>query len=330
MPTNSKHPETIALHAGSYRADPATTAVAVPIYQTTSYQFNSTEHAGQPVRAQGAGQHLHPHHESDAGRAGRARRRARRRRRRAGGRLRSGGLAVRGAEHLPCRRQFRLLDRHLRRHLEPVREHDEAPWASSAASSIRPIPENFRTRDRRAHPLLVRRDAAQPEARRLPDRGGRQDRPRDGRAADHGQHGLRRCCAGRSSTAPPSSCIRPPSISAATAPRSAASSSTAAISTGRSTPTASRCSTRPTPAITARCGPRPSSRSGPIAYIIKARVTLLRDIGAAMSPVQRLPCSSRGWRPLPLRMRAALRERRRGRRLPREAPQGRQGHLSRA
>ncbi len=39
MPTTSQHPETIALHAGSYRADPATTAVAVPIYQTTSYQF---------------------------------------------------------------------------------------------------------------------------------------------------------------------------------------------------------------------------------------------------------------------------------------------------
>jgi len=45
MPVESKHPETIVLHAGNYRADPATTAVAVPIYQTTSYQFNSTEHA---------------------------------------------------------------------------------------------------------------------------------------------------------------------------------------------------------------------------------------------------------------------------------------------
>ena len=45
MPTKSQHPETIVLHAG-YRSDPATTAVAVPIYQTTSYQFNSTEHAG--------------------------------------------------------------------------------------------------------------------------------------------------------------------------------------------------------------------------------------------------------------------------------------------
>src|ERR1044071_1041350 len=44
MPTASQHPETIVLHAG-YRSDPATTAVAVPIYQTTSYQFNSSEHA---------------------------------------------------------------------------------------------------------------------------------------------------------------------------------------------------------------------------------------------------------------------------------------------
>jgi len=40
----SKHPETLALHAG-WRRDSATNSVAVPIYQTTSYQFDSTEHA---------------------------------------------------------------------------------------------------------------------------------------------------------------------------------------------------------------------------------------------------------------------------------------------
>ena len=40
----SKHPETLALHAGWHR-DSATNAVAVPIYQTTSYQFDSSEHA---------------------------------------------------------------------------------------------------------------------------------------------------------------------------------------------------------------------------------------------------------------------------------------------
>ncbi len=38
------NPETLALHAG-WRADPATGAVAVPIYQTASYQFESTDHA---------------------------------------------------------------------------------------------------------------------------------------------------------------------------------------------------------------------------------------------------------------------------------------------
>ena len=40
----SKHPETLALHAG-WRRDEATHAVAVPIYQTTAYQFDSTEQA---------------------------------------------------------------------------------------------------------------------------------------------------------------------------------------------------------------------------------------------------------------------------------------------
>ncbi|HWX47193.1 MAG TPA: PLP-dependent transferase [Roseomonas sp.] len=40
------HPETIALHAG-WRADPTTGSVAVPIYQTTSYQFQDTGHAAR-------------------------------------------------------------------------------------------------------------------------------------------------------------------------------------------------------------------------------------------------------------------------------------------
>ena len=44
MTVTSKHPETLVLHAG-YRKDSATGAVAVPIYQTTAYQFEHTEHA---------------------------------------------------------------------------------------------------------------------------------------------------------------------------------------------------------------------------------------------------------------------------------------------
>jgi len=39
------HPETLVLHAGGHRSDSATNAVAVPLYQTTSYQFKDTNHA---------------------------------------------------------------------------------------------------------------------------------------------------------------------------------------------------------------------------------------------------------------------------------------------
>jgi O-acetylhomoserine (thiol)-lyase len=39
--------ETIALHGGSHRADPNTGSVAVPIHQTTSFQFQDTGHAAR-------------------------------------------------------------------------------------------------------------------------------------------------------------------------------------------------------------------------------------------------------------------------------------------
>lgn len=42
--TNYTKPETIALHSG-WRSDPTTGSVAVPIHQTTSYQFKNTQHA---------------------------------------------------------------------------------------------------------------------------------------------------------------------------------------------------------------------------------------------------------------------------------------------
>ena len=35
------------MHAGSHRRDPSTNSVAVPIHQTTSYQFDNTEHASE-------------------------------------------------------------------------------------------------------------------------------------------------------------------------------------------------------------------------------------------------------------------------------------------
>jgi O-acetylhomoserine (thiol)-lyase len=44
MTERTLHPETLALHAG-WRADPGTGSVAPPIFQTTSYQFHDAEHA---------------------------------------------------------------------------------------------------------------------------------------------------------------------------------------------------------------------------------------------------------------------------------------------
>lgn len=44
MDIKKARPETLVLHAG-YRREETTKSVAVPIYQTTSYQFDSTEHA---------------------------------------------------------------------------------------------------------------------------------------------------------------------------------------------------------------------------------------------------------------------------------------------
>ena len=39
------NPETIGIHGGSFRKDEIETSIAVPIHQTSSYQFNSSEHA---------------------------------------------------------------------------------------------------------------------------------------------------------------------------------------------------------------------------------------------------------------------------------------------
>jgi O-acetylhomoserine (thiol)-lyase len=44
---HSTNPETLALHGGSHRADPTTGSVAVPIHQTTSFQFQDTGHAAR-------------------------------------------------------------------------------------------------------------------------------------------------------------------------------------------------------------------------------------------------------------------------------------------
>ena len=141
----------------------------------------------QSVRAQGTRQHLHAHHEPDQRRAGEAHRGARGRRRGAGGGERPGGFGLRGAESRAGRRQYRLLHRPLRRHLEPVRQYAEGSGHRSALRRSR-RPRELPPRHRRAHPRLLRRDPAEPEADRLPDRRGGGDRPAARHSADRRQH----------------------------------------------------------------------------------------------------------------------------------------------
>src|SRR5579863_422167 len=115
MPTESRNPETIVLHAGSYRADPATNAVAVPIYQTTSYQFHSAEHAANLFSLKELGnvytRIMNPTTDVLEKRIAAL----------------EGGVGDCGAESCARRRQHRVLDRPLWRHLEPVRQHAEGP-----------------------------------------------------------------------------------------------------------------------------------------------------------------------------------------------------------
>ncbi|CAA9238528.1 MAG: O-acetylhomoserine sulfhydrylase / O-succinylhomoserine sulfhydrylase, partial [uncultured Acetobacteraceae bacterium] len=140
------------------------------------------------VRPARDGQHLHPHHEPHLRRAGNALGGDGGRGGGAGGGLRAGGQRLLRDEPVRGGRQRRVLHGPLRRHLEPLRQHAEAVRRRDALRGPG-RPRELPPRDRRAHPLLLRGNAAQPEAPGLPDRRSGEDRPRTRRAAHHGQHG---------------------------------------------------------------------------------------------------------------------------------------------
>ena len=180
-------PETIALHAG-YTPDPTTNARAVPIYQTTSYVFDDTQHAADLFALKVPGniytRIMNPtwdvFEQRVAALAGRHRRH------RAG--LRPGRGGVLGAQHHARRRQHHLRRPAVRRHVQPVRAHAAAVRHRGALRRCRP-PGVRRRADRRQDPAGVRRDDRQPEAERRRHRrlGRRGARP--GPAADRRQHG---------------------------------------------------------------------------------------------------------------------------------------------
>ena len=84
--------ETIAIHGG-YDGDPTTHAVAVPIYQTVAYEFDSAEHAAALFNLEVDGLSLQQDRKSDRSGAGTSRRRAGGRGRRVVRGFRAGGLA---------------------------------------------------------------------------------------------------------------------------------------------------------------------------------------------------------------------------------------------
>ena len=260
MSDQAQKPETLVLHAG-WRADPSTGAVAVPIYQTTSYQFHSTEHAANLFALKELGniytRIMNPTNDVLEKRIAAL----------------EGGVAAlavasgQAASAFAVQNLARAGDNIVSStdlyggHLEPVRQHAEGPGDRDCASSIRATRRISAARPTPARAPITRRPCPIPSwwCFRSPKwrRSGAASASRSSSTIRR-----RRCSRGRSITARRSWSIRRPNIWAATARRSAASSSTAAISTGRNSPNANPLSTRPTPAITARCGRRPSSRSG--------------------------------------------------------------------
>ena len=100
----------------------------------------------------------------------------------------------------------------------------------------------------------------------------------------------------------------------------------AAPSIGRLTPPSSQALNQPDPSYHGAVWVEAVKPLGPIAYIIKARVTLLRDIGTALEPVQCLPVHPRPGDPALVHSAPTQRQCPSGGRPSGQASQGDQGH----
>ena len=213
-------PETLALHAG-WRADPSTGSVAVPIYQTTSYQFNSSEHAANLFALKEFGniytRIMNPTNDVLEKRIAAL----------------EGGAAALAVSSGQAASAFAI--QNLARVGDNVVSSTDlygGTWNLFANTmkdqgiEVRFVdpsdPENFRKATDFAHARVLRRDAAQSEADRVPDRRSRRDRSSVRHSADHGQYGGADARRVRSITARRSSSIPRPNTSAAMALRLAA------------------------------------------------------------------------------------------------------------
>ena len=194
--------------------------MAVPIYQTTSYQFESTEHASALFALQAMGNIYTRIGNPTTGVL--ERRMAAIEGGAAALALASGQAAsafsiqnlARAGDNVVSSTDlyggtWNLFANTMKDQGIEVRFVDPAdPEASPAPPTTRPAPTTPRP--------------CQPEADGVPDRRGGRHRPLVRHPADHGQHRRAAARAARSITARRSWSIRPPSTSAATAPRSAA------------------------------------------------------------------------------------------------------------
>ena len=165
-----------------------TGARAVPIYQTTSFVFENSDHAARFVRAAAVRQHLHPHHESDDRRAREAGRVARERRGGAGDCERTGGAVARDQQPDGIGRRDGFREHALRRHVHAVRCQLPPARVRRRNSSSRTIPENFRKAITPKTKLHLRRDDQQSARQRPRYRSGREDRARAQHSAGDRQH----------------------------------------------------------------------------------------------------------------------------------------------
>ena len=321
----SHKPETLALHAG-WRADPATGAVAVPIYQTTSYQFQSAEHAANLFALKELGniytRIMNPTNDVLEKRVAAL----------------EGGVAALALASGQAASAFAV--QNLAKAGDNVVSSTDlygGTWNLFANTmkdqgiEVRFVdpddPENFRQGDRRPHPRLLRRDAAQPEADRLPDRGSGGDRPPARHSAHHGQHRRADPDAARSITARRSSSIPRPNISAATGTSIGGLLVDSGTFPWEEHKGRQPALNTPDPSYHGAVWSEAVKPLGPIAYIIKARVTLLRDLGSAMSPFNAF-LTLQGIETLPLAHGAPLRQCGGGRGMAWQAPGSHQGHPS--
>ncbi len=250
--------ETLCLHAGQI-PDPATGARAVPIYQTTSYVFDSAEHAASLFNLQTFG-NVYSRLSNPTVAVLEERIAA----------LEGGRAAIATASGMAAEMVAMLTLCRQGDHIVAANTLYGGTYSQFAVTFARfgiectfvepDDPENFRRALRPEHQGRVRRDDRQSAPERARHRGGGGDRAR--RTACRWwstTRWRRRTCASRFATAPTSSCIRSPSTSAATARRWGAWSSSRAAFPG-TTASSPRWSS-PRAAITACASTRPSATS---------------------------------------------------------------------